>query len=184
MAWVDASRTRQRKQHTVDAVEELLPAAPRQVGAANAAVEEHITVKQETLGWLKETDMAWSMTRGVQHAKAEHAYSELVSIVEIEIRRRACHCCHTEPGRPARGMEQSFVERVDGKGCTRRFHHGSIGIGVVEVAVSIEDISDGQTVALNRTKDPLRMAARIYDGPLLGFFAADDVAIGLDQANL
>ena len=100
MPRIDDGLIGQRKEHALDAFEELRPTPAGEVRTPDAPVKENVTVEQDVFPSFVETDVTWCVSGGVEHLKAQLPYKQVISIMEFQIWRRAGRRCFTN-GRKA-----------------------------------------------------------------------------------
>lgn len=169
----------QRQQVLRDGADQVTVVAAREVGAADAPVEQHVAHEGVAGAIVEEHDMARRVARAVQHLQRLPADADFVAIVQPARGREGLGLREAEHLALLRqGVDPelvAFVGADDGQGQRARQRAGAAG--VVDVRVREPQRLERQATLFDRLQQLADVAARVDQGGLVGFVAPDKGAV-------
>src|SRR5215207_10836985 len=172
----------ERQQLLFDRADERGVIAVREVGASDRAAEEDIADDREGLAAVDEDDAAGRVPGAMQHVKHKVADRERVTLLEPAIRRDRSRIHFVASAGLGQAVEQIFVLAV------RAFDRHAEALlqlrrppGMVDVAMSEDDLLDGDTGVLDRAEYAREIAAGIDDRRALAGSVPNQRAVLLER---
>jgi len=153
------------------------------VNASHRADEEGVSRKTQAVFCIVQTNSARGVSRCVKHLPLEFSDLQNISVFEHVVSRRRFSCVeHPQPDLPDLVQIISFGFVDSNPGCGF-FPHLRIAHDMVHMAVGVDDLRDGQFVAVGQGNEFIHIVGRIHDNCLVALPITDQVSKNGVMAN-